>query len=409
MTDLSKAFHSLDRNYFFTPKQIFNKWLTIDKHMANNDRELEFNKSDPKLKLNQSRYVRDLLNNLWVDLKIITKRDTKWRQQKFDTFKQTIDQMIDNLQNPINCKTTKKLVLHLHLKKGGFGYRLHLIAHSLVLAIALNRTLIFSNKPHIRENHYIFQKFFEPLSKTCLTADGYNSTVWSNDKPDIHSYQVIHIGINEKTIWPSAIPTNILPILEILSETPLLLYVGQIVKYITRPNSKLWQLLDEFKKKILFNKPMVGIHVRRTDKLINDAIYHSLDQYMSYVDAFYDTIDLMNARNSVNTTAVQRVVYLTTDDPNVWINEIKSYIQKGYVFKGSFNHTIIANNITKRTDIMPTLDLLLDVFILSECDYIVCTMSSNVCRLAVELMKSHDINSDYQSLDTNYYFNRYKI
>jgi glycoprotein 6-alpha-L-fucosyltransferase len=48
----------------------------------------------------------------------------------------------------------------------------------------------------------------------------------------------------------------------------------------------------------------------------------------------------------------------------------------------------------------------LDVILLSECDYIVCTLSSQVCRLAYELMQRHhtDASRLVYSLDDIYYY-----
>ena len=163
-----------------------------------------------------------------------------------------------------------------------------------------------------------------------------------------------------------------------------------------------------FKTKIQFIRPIVGIHVRRTDKLIKEAKYHSLDEYMSYVENFYNKIDLMNERNSVN-KSVERVVYLATDEPNVWTHEIKPYIKRGYIFKGDINFAKRAQNYTFRTGIDTNRDLMIDLLLLSECDYIVCTLTSHVCQRVVELMQGRaynnvDLWNAFQSLDSRYVF-----
>ena len=47
----------------------------------------------------------------------------------------------------------------------------------------------------------------------------------------------------------------------------------------------------------------------------------------------------------------------------------------------------------------------MDIYFLSRCDYLVCTFSSNLCRLAYELMQKHyaDASWRFNSLDDVYY------
>jgi glycoprotein 6-alpha-L-fucosyltransferase len=43
------------------------------------------------------------------------------------------------------------------------------------------------------------------------------------------------------------------------------------------------KMLQEVEKNLEFAKPIVGIHVRRTDKINTEAAYHSVAEYMKYV------------------------------------------------------------------------------------------------------------------------------
>ena len=51
------------------------------------------------------------------------------------------------------------------------------------------------------------------------------------------------------------------------------------------------------------------IHVRRTDKLIRDAAYHGIDEYMRHVVDWYDTYEERYGE-------VERKVFIATDDPS---------------------------------------------------------------------------------------------
>ena len=57
------------------------------------------------------------------------------------------------------------------------------------------------------------------------------------------------------------------------------------------------------------------------------------------------------------------------------------------------------------------LNFLVDVYILSRADFLVCTFTSNVGRFAYELMQSYNREMDnsfkVKSLDNNYYFNSF--
>lgn len=55
--------------------------------------------------------------------------------------------------------------------------------------------------------------------------------------------------------------------------------------------------------------------MRRTDKLISEATFHNLDEYMSAVEIYYNRRELLE---SVKDTKFKRVVYLATDDPSVF-------------------------------------------------------------------------------------------
>ena len=154
-------------------------------------------------------------------------------------------------------------------------------------------------------------------------------------------------------------------------------------------------------KQIEFNHPIVGLHIRRTDK-ITEAQFHHIDEYMAYVEDFYNKIDFINERNSVK-SKVKRRVFLSTDEMNVWKNEIIPYQGKGYQFIGDINHSKTASIKTRNMN-DSNEDLLIDLFMLSECDFIVCTFSSNFCRSALQLMYLRNPNAQYRSLDTPYFF-----
>jgi glycoprotein 6-alpha-L-fucosyltransferase len=83
-------------------------------------------------------------------------------------------------------------------------------------------------------------------------------------------------------------------------------------------------------KKILFYS---RIHVRRTDKIGNEAAFHNLSEYMRYVGDYYMIYQYQNP--NVNLT---KRVYLATDEPTVFkeartkYEELEIFFAKEFVF-----------------------------------------------------------------------------
>ena len=77
------------------------------------------------------------------------------------------------------------------------------------------------------------------------------------------------------------------------------------------------------------------------------------------------------------------------------------WLEKGYQFLGNKSHskTAVPN---KRGNEDSVRNLLLDIFMLSECDFIVCGISSTFCRTAVHLMQARDPSLPYQTVDKTF-------
>lgn len=59
-----------------------------------------------------------------------------------------------------------------------------------------------------------------------------------------------------------------------------------------------------------------SVHVRRTDKVGSEAAFHSIEEYMKHVEAWYDRLDLRLSKDRSAEKATRRV-YLASDDPSV--------------------------------------------------------------------------------------------
>ncbi|CAH8505084.1 unnamed protein product [Heterobilharzia americana] len=314
------------------------------------------------------------------------------------------------LQNPIDCKTAKYVVASLN-RPCAFGCNAHHLMHCFQMAYATGRTLVLSTSSGDSYTNWWIDNFL-PLSNKCSVND-ISSTIHNSfiDQKALDTYQaVICPYINEISslfTWsPPAVPWHISEKLSLLHGTPFIWFTGQLAAYLMRPKFDLNEEMKMFSKN-RSESPIVGIHIRRTDKINTEAAFHSLEEYMNEVERYFQFIDArrqmmsrteewkddikspFHQRIYHQLEPIQRRVFIATDDPTVF-DEAKSKY-KNYTFYDSI------------------MGIVVDILLLSKTDYIVCTFSSQVCRLAYELMQSNylefgDASQQFHSLDDIYYF-----
>ena len=89
------------------------------------------------------------------------------------------------------------------------------------------------------------------------------------------------------------------------------------------------------------------------------------------------------------------------------MSELRLWVFSNPAYRVLYNDTFVnkASSRTGRYSREGFESLLFDLYILSRADYLVCTYSSNICRLAYEmrLMNSNDTSSIVRSLDVPYF------
>lgn len=136
------------------------------------------------------------------------------------------------------------------------------------MAYATERTLILKSKGW-RYHKAGWEEVFKPLSDTCLSSEGSSHASWSGH---IHNTQVVELPIIDSLnprppYLPLAIPEDLAPRLKRLHGDPIVWWVGQFLKYLLRMQPETQNMLDAARQKLGFKKPIVGLHVRRTDKV----------------------------------------------------------------------------------------------------------------------------------------------
>lgn len=200
-------------------------------------------------------------------------------------------------------------------------------------------------------------------------------------------------NLTRPEFMPSSIPEDLAPRITKLHGHPPSWWVGQFVKYLYRLRPEYQEDLDKKMHEIGFENPIVGIHVRRTDKVVaREGGLHGVDEYMKWVVEYYDQLEM------VQKVDVRRV-YLSTDEPAVIPEARLKY--PDYKIIVNEDGAKVANYSTRYSD-ESFRGLLLDIHLLSKTDYIICTFSSHICRLSYELMqvKHPDYSLRFHSLET---------
>nr|VZI18998.1 unnamed protein product [Spirometra erinaceieuropaei] len=313
------------------------------------------------------------------------------RQRRLDVLGSELQQEISRLQNPPDCSPS-----HVSLEYGryncGFGCTAHHIAYRLAMAFATNRTLMLE--------HDYGNDFFLPLSN-CSRAQ------IESAKSD--GYQYCPTDPKEWTRRLSEVQGN-----------PTAWYRGHLLVYILRPRDPVLRRRLETEVRTLrtgagggaYDGPIASIHVRRTDKLYEEAAFHPLDEYMQHVQRFFDVKEveysLETGSSSPPPWSQQRRVFLASDDASVFEEARSGYAR--YEFIGRPRK---GSQYENRRSTLGVFAITLDIYLLAASDFVVCTATSNICRLVYELLLAKpqvhgDATFQVQSVDEMYqrYFTR---
>ncbi|XP_015906014.1 alpha-(1,6)-fucosyltransferase [Parasteatoda tepidariorum] len=340
-----------------------------------------------------NNYKRVLLSNLnkFKNLDGLN----KWREKEARELGDIVQKRLHYLQNPKDCSSAKKLLCNLN-KGCGYGCQIHHAVYCFIVAYGTKRTLI------LRSNNWRYaskgwESVFLPISDTCKDDSGSSRATW----PGSDSTQVVDLpiidNVRPRPIYlPLAIPKDLSERIVRLHGNPVVWWISQFVKYLLRPQEFMKTLLEKVEEKMDIVHPVVGIHVRRTDKIGTEAQFHSIEEYMEHVEDYFRLLEL---KSSVD----KRRVYLATDDPTLLAESRKKY--PDYIFYGDPDVAKSAS-VGQRYSTESLKGVIIDIHMLSKCDYLVCTFSSQVCRLAYEIMQNFhpDASSYFRSLDDIFYF-----
>lgn len=302
-----------------------------------------------------------------------------------------IQQRLQYIQNPTDCKTARKVACNFD-EACGYGCQVHHVVFCLIIAYATERTLVLAKGNGIYHGHS-WDQVFLPLSGTCNNTDGESHADW----PETVPVQVLHVPrINvmesQPDYIPMAIPAEFATQLHRIHPEPCAWWIAQFVKFAMRYQPNTQELIDRTARELkISSRPTVGVHVRRTDKY-KEAKLRPLSEYMTEVQRYYK-------QRKVET----RRIFLASDEPGVIRKAKRDYPQYEFVVN---EKAVASAGMGLRYSEESLKGVIVDTHILSRMDYLVCTFSSNVCRLAYVMQMAVDPRTaqNYTSLDYGFIF-----
>ncbi|XP_078487261.1 alpha-(1,6)-fucosyltransferase-like [Ciona intestinalis] len=364
--------------------------------------------------------LKERYNALLIDMDELLSFDDQWRSELAKQATNEVAETISRLQNPEDCNGSR---LSSGMIECGFGCAMHSLVGRFDHAIAQNRRFIINGSQSDYSNGLdVIKENFKPISScpkenTDLVyvnsvcdmegCDLLNKT--KEHSSNIRDYKYVHVSeitsFHMGAFKPLGASKQLWTKIVNFHGNPTAWWKGQLLRYIMRPNEAIERMLEEERAQIDFGEPIVGVHVRRTDKLFlpgENAKFHYFREYMKHVDDWYDRYELQMRKLGAKHN-IHRRVYLATDDVFVWEKEVKSY--SSYTFLGTREFSITAGSSrSSRTSENGLRSIITDITMLSNCNFLVCTFTSEVCNAAYELKQTYsvDASDDAVSLDSMY-------
>lgn len=320
-------------------------------------------------------------------------------ENDLQSLSELVQRRLHYIQHPKNCSSAPKAYCKVP-DFCGFGCQVHQIVTCLVVAYVKQRTLVLANGRNLYGNH-TWTDVFEPVSNSCTSiTEGSEIVMWpANDTVPVMEVPGIYFLKPKAKFLPLAIPADLAPQLKRLHPNPSAWWIAQFIQYIVRFKPSVEKMLLEALQKFqMANLYTVGVQVRRTDKN-SEAKPRKLEEYMEKVKQHFED----RYKNCKLCRRARRRIYLATDEPKVIAEARANYSD----YELLVNEKGAGSAAPKRRKSEQGLNgVLVDIFLLSQSDYLVCTFSSNVCRLAyvMNMAVNPSTATNVASIDSSFNF-----
>ncbi|XP_004207632.2 alpha-(1,6)-fucosyltransferase isoform X1 [Hydra vulgaris] len=339
------------------------------------------------------RYAMPLKKKNFVHISANSQINNSVPHHKFNTLKEIhelIWQQIHALQEEGDCEEKKILLCRNVENYAGFGSNVHRYGVCMQVAYGLGRIFFIHQEqyshfdgifqwvqPESLKCGYLKQKILLNKSNSCNAQD---PSCYHNNGYDLNNnHKVIEFNTLAKSVpYPRHIPGT-LPeklkkyLLSLGVKSPWHWFTSQFLAHLLlRPNLTFNKTLSTLKKKINFTAPIVGFHIRHGDKLTSrEAYYINESEFVKVAREYFYENNITYKRIYIATDDIPAIdvvkkfapEFQTTCLPqNYLLNGLGSYFQK------NFSKEIIEST-------------LVDLYLLTNTEYHVCDISSNLCRL----------------------------
>lgn len=319
-----------------------------------------------------------------------------WQTKELRELSDLIQHRIHALQNPPNCTSARKILCNYPITMGrGMTSQFHHLTYCVIAAYGTQRTLIIKTRDNDNSGMSL-RDYFLPASDTC-TKETEAPQPLNNEMAKTVIFPKDDVLDPRPDYYPKSIPKDIAPRLLNAHTEPFTWWIGQTFINLLKMNDAFKEYIEKLSSRLGFEKPIIGVQIRRTDKIRSESLLYSVEEYMNIVDDYFSEMEMQG----VNLTT--RRVFLVTDDYSVALEVQKKYPQYHILFNKDSIAT--ASKFKRRSKANKQL-LMADVYFLSHTDGLVCKMSSNICRIAYELLHTPhtDATRKIYNVDLPYYF-----
>lgn len=217
----------------------------------------------------------------------LDKSKVNYQNRLAEDLSSIIQKRLYKLQNPKNCKTARKLVCSLE-KSCGYGCQVHHLLYCFIIAYSTKRTMFIDSKLW-KYSKRGWHAYFKPISTNCTINFSGDYPSWSMHN---ERYNTIHLPIisrlkHRPNQLPLAVPIEFYDRISLFHGHPFVWWIGQFGQFLFSYQPHLKSHIERKKAQLRFEKPIVGVQIRRTDKINSEAAYHHVEEYMYWVDLYY--------------------------------------------------------------------------------------------------------------------------
>ncbi|KAI1717593.1 variant SH3 domain-containing protein [Ditylenchus destructor] len=324
----------------------------------------------------------------------------EWHRKALAKLTDRIQNTLYKLQHPADCSKAKILLCDLN-KGCGFGCQLHHVTYCLTVAAAAQRTMILERDGNDwRYSHHGWKAAFKPITNCSFDKEvpsaGAEPYTGLSQTARIVRLPIVDGLSSRPEHLPLSFPKQFADILLTHHSNPPVFFVAQFLSYLMHDNQQMRKIVAEAEAKIPFDKAYETEQLSKFS-VGTEAAFHSVDEYIKWTELYFQ---IHERRIGLK---LKRRIFVATDDPQAVADIKEKYREyEVYVNDGIAQTAQLSNRYTDAS----LIGVVTDIRVLSKCNYLVCTFSSQVCRMGYELMQplQGDAANNFHSLDDIYYF-----